>query len=91
MADNRKSTAASFIDKVFVVKNKGRRTSRGTRGRKTVDVANGVVNLKYFESLLQDHVVMEYTIRPYSVQLYTVQATAVPVHLILYTVQYGTV
>ena len=59
MADNRKSTAASFIDRVFVVKNKGRRTSRGTRGRKTVDVANGVVNLKYFESLLQDHVVME--------------------------------
>ena len=43
MADNRKSTAASFIDKVFVVKNKGRKTSRGTRGRKTVDVANGVV------------------------------------------------
>ena len=59
MADNRKSTAASFIDRVFVVKNKGRQTSRGTRGRKTVDVANGVVNLKYFESLLQDHVVME--------------------------------
>ena len=59
MADNRKSTAASFIDRVFVVKNKGRRTSRGTKGRKTVDVANGVVNLKYFESLLQDHVVME--------------------------------
>ena len=43
MADNRKSTAASFIDKVFVVKNKGRLTRRGTRGRKTVDVANGVV------------------------------------------------
>ena len=59
MADNRKSTAASFIDKVFVVKNKGRKTSRGTRGRKTVDVANGVVNLKYYESLLQDNVVME--------------------------------
>ena len=59
MADNRKSTAASFIDKVFVVKNKGRKTSRGTRGKKTVDVANGVVNLKYYESLLQDNVVME--------------------------------
>ena len=59
MADNRKSTAASFIDKVFVVKNKGRKTSRGTRGRKTVDVASGVVNITYFESLLQDHVVME--------------------------------
>ena len=36
MADNRKSTAASFIDKVIVTKNKGRNTSRGTKGKKTV-------------------------------------------------------
>ena len=50
MADNRKSTAASFIDKVIVTKNKGRKTSRGTKGKKTVDVASGVVNISYFES-----------------------------------------
>ena len=33
MADNRKSTAASFIDKVVVTKNKGKKTTRGTRGK----------------------------------------------------------
>tara|TARA_B100001769_G_scaffold214042_1_gene173593 strand:- start:949 stop:1341 length:393 start_codon:yes stop_codon:yes gene_type:complete len=59
---DRKSTSASFIETVSVTKNKGKRNQRGRlAGKKTVDLANGVVNLKYYESLLQDHVVMEVT------------------------------
>ena len=59
---DRKSTSASFIETVSVTKNKGKRNKRNRlTGKKTVDLANGVVNLKYYESLLQDHVVMEVT------------------------------
>ena len=44
--------------KYLLLKIKEERLREAQEG-KTVDVANGVVNLKYFESLLQDHVVME--------------------------------
>ena len=49
----RKTAGPAFIEKIIITANKANR-----RGRKdNVDVANGTVQLQYWESLLQDHVV----------------------------------
>ena len=58
--DAKKRTAAAFIEKVIITANGGKKGGKGSKG-KTSDVANGVVNLKYYESLLQDHVVVDLT------------------------------
>ena len=58
-AEARKAEAAAFIQKVIITKNGGK--SGWFSSGKTVDVANGVVNLKYYESLLQDHVAADIT------------------------------
>ena len=58
-AEARKAEAAAFIQKVIITKNGGK--SGWFSSGKTVDVANGVVNLKYYESLLQDNIVIEVT------------------------------
>ena len=58
--DAKKRTAAAFIEKVISTANGGKKGGKGSKG-KTSDVANGVVNLKYYESLLQDHVVVDLT------------------------------
>ena len=58
--DAKKRDAAAFIEKVIITANSGKKGGKG-RKNKTADVANGVVNLKYYESLLQDHVVVDLT------------------------------
>ena len=59
--DAKKRSAAAFIEKVVISANGGKTNRRGRNTSKTADVASGVVNLKYYESLLQDHVVVELT------------------------------
>ncbi len=56
-AEARRAAAAAFIQKVIVTSNGGKQGwfSSG----KTVDLASGIVNLKYYESLLQDNIVVE--------------------------------
>ena len=56
-AEARREAAAAHIQKVIITSNGGKKGwfSSG----KTVDIANGVVNLKYYESLLQDNIVVE--------------------------------
>ena len=59
--DAKKRSAAAFIEKVVISANGGKTNRRGRNTSKTADVASGVVNLKYYESLLQDHVVVDLT------------------------------
>tara|TARA_B100000287_G_C20632224_1_gene780264 strand:- start:44 stop:1444 length:1401 start_codon:yes stop_codon:yes gene_type:complete len=51
-----RQSGPSFIEKVIVTANK-----KGLFGGKTVDLVKGIVNLKYYESLLQDNVVVDLT------------------------------
>tara|TARA_B100000287_G_scaffold240928_1_gene226462 strand:+ start:3313 stop:4857 length:1545 start_codon:yes stop_codon:yes gene_type:complete len=57
--DAKKAAAAAFIEKVIITNNKGKANKRGRRPNRTVDIASGIVNLKYYESLLQDNLVIE--------------------------------
>ena len=59
--DAQKATAAASIEKVTITANGGKSNKRGRDTSKSADVASGVINLKYYESLLQDHVVVELT------------------------------
>jgi len=59
--DAKKRSAAAFIEKVVISANGGKTNRRGRNTSKTANVASGVVNLKYYESLLQDHVVVDLT------------------------------
>jgi hypothetical protein len=56
-----KAGGPSFIETVTITANKTKKRQWFSRKQKTVDVANGVVNLKYYESLLQDSVAVELT------------------------------
>ena len=57
-ADAKRAEAAAFIEKVIITSNSGRKWNRM---KKTADIASGIINLKYYESLLQDNIVIELT------------------------------
>ena len=56
--NDKRPEAAAVIEKVIITSNSGRKWNRM---KKTADIASGIINLKYYESLLQDNIVIELT------------------------------